>query len=114
MPSKSRNLRRKIFRNRSSKYKDILKRKKKSEIVQWGSRTTSKPVNPTEAGIMEIPHIWQTGDRYYKLASQYYNNPEYWWIIATYNQKPTEGHLTLGDVILIPTPIERLLEIYNK
>ena len=57
----------------------------------------------------EIKHIWKTGDRYYKLAATYYGRPELWWAIALYNNKPTEGHIKLGDTIRIPLPLEKYL-----
>jgi nucleoid-associated protein YgaU len=59
--------------------------------------------------ITEISHIWKTGDRYYKLAERYYGRPQYWWAIALYNNKPTEGHLRLGDTIQVPVPLEKYL-----
>ncbi len=60
------------------------------------------------ATIEPIGHIWTTGDRLYKLAEKYYNDPTLWWVIAWYNNRPTEGHFKVGDVIQIPTPIERV------
>jgi nucleoid-associated protein YgaU len=59
--------------------------------------------------ITEISHIWKTGDRYYKLAERYYGRPRYWWAIALYNNKPTEGHIKLGDAIRVPLPLEKYL-----
>ncbi len=59
--------------------------------------------------ITEVDHIRKTGDRYYKLAEHYYGRPQYWWAIALYNNKPTEGHLRLGDTIKIPLPLEKYL-----
>ena len=47
---------------------------------------------------------------YYKLADKYYGSAEYWWIIAWFNKKPTENHIKVGDVVLVPTP---LMEIVN-
>jgi len=58
-------------------------------------------------------HIWKMGDRYYKLAHAYYNDPELWWVIARFNEKPTEAHLELGDVITIPLPIEKVLSFWG-
>ncbi len=55
-----------------------------------------------------IKHIWTTGDRFYKLAAKYYSDPTLWWIIAFYNQKPTEFHAKLGDMIYIPVPLESI------
>ena len=109
MSSSSRNYGRRLFRNVNKKYTDILKRKKSPGITQW---TTPRSVGlspNTNPEIRDIKHIWTTGDRYYKLANQYYQNPEYWWVIASYNQAPTEGHLKIGDVIFIPTPLDVFL-----
>jgi len=106
MSSRSRNLKRSFFKNIHSRYRDIRKRKKISVLTQWATPIT-RPAHST--GIRESEHVWKTGDRFYKLADTYYGNPEYWWVIARYNQTPTEGHLRAGSVIIIPTPINRVL-----
>ena len=59
--------------------------------------------------ITTISHIWTIGDRYYKLASKHYGDPKDWWIIALYNNKPTESDIMLGDEILIPVPLNVVL-----
>ena len=38
----------------------------------------------------------------YTWASRYYGDPTLWWVIASFNRKPTEGHVKLGEVIYIP------------
>lgn len=111
MPSRSRNIKRVLFTNQHTKYRDILKRKKRTHITQWTTQVLRQITPADRSGISERTHIWKTGDRYSKLASLHYNSPEYWWIIAYYNQAPTEGHLKVGDVIIIPTPLDRLLAI---
>ena len=104
---KYRNRNRFVFLNSDELYEDILRRKRITSLKQYQTRLftnlRSKP------GIETSTHIWKTGDRYYKLANTYYGNPQLWWIIALYNQKPTEGHLRIGDVIEIPSPINLLL-----
>jgi len=57
--------------------------------------------------------VWSLGDRFYKLASTYYNSPQYWWVIAYYNKKPTEQHVKLGDIIEIPLPLDRVLTSFG-
>ena len=111
MSSKSRNVKRRVFRNRHRNYIDVFKRKKKAGLVQWTTPRFRQISPASRRRIFEISHVWKTGDRFYKLAERYYSNPEYWWVIARYNQKPTEGHLRQGDVIVIPTPLDKLLEI---
>jgi len=57
-----------------------------------------------------IAHTWSLGDRYYKLADKYYKDPTLWWVIAWFNRAPTEAHLQIGDVIVIPTPLNDFLD----
>tara|TARA_R100001594_G_scaffold132771_1_gene173132 strand:- start:416 stop:760 length:345 start_codon:yes stop_codon:yes gene_type:complete len=58
-------------------------------------------------------HTWTLGDKYWKLANQYYGDPKLWWVIAWYNQKPTEFHVKAGYTIYIPQPIEDVLSFFN-
>lgn len=111
MSSRSRTLGRRFFRNVHSRYHDILNRKKISGIRQWATPVTREPTFRELEAVTDVEHIWKTGDRFYKLANTYYGNSEYWWVIARYNQAPTEGHLKAGMRIYIPLPINRLLEI---
>jgi len=53
--------------------------------------------------------VWGVGQRLYKLAEKYYGNPEYWWLIAFFNKKPTEQHFAIGDPIEIPLPLNSVL-----
>lgn len=52
-----------------------------------------------------MTHIWSSRDKYYQLAQRYYNDSKLWWIIAQYNQAPTEQHLVEGQAIKIPFPL---------
>lgn len=54
--------------------------------------------------------FWADGDRLYKLSNKYYNSIEYWWVIGFFNQKPTDSHYEIGDLVLIPTPLEKAIE----
>ena len=55
------------------------------------------------------PVVWGVGSRLYKLADEFYGNPEMWWVIAQFNERPTEAHISLGDVIYIPRPLEKII-----
>jgi len=76
---------------------------------QYSTPTIFRITQAQRRSLTEVPHIWKTGDRFYKLAATYYGRPQLWWVIAMYNNTPTEGHVKLGDAIIIPTPIEQLL-----
>lgn len=52
---------------------------------------------------------WGIGQRLYKLADKYYGDPQYWWVIAFFNKKPTEQHFSIGDSVQIPLPLDIVL-----
>ena len=104
---KFRNRNRFVFSNSDELYENILRRKRITSLRQYG--TPQFPFLQGFPSIKTFPHVWKTGDRYYKLANTYFDNPRLWWIIALYNQKPTEGHLKRGDIINIPISINLLL-----
>ena len=56
-------------------------------------------------------YIWKQGDSLEKLSAKYYGDIQYWWVIAHYNQKPTEQHFTVGDIIIIPTLLGTVVKI---
>ncbi len=60
-----------------------------------------------------IDHLWKRGDHFYKLAYSYYGDPTYWWVIASYNNKPTEAGLAFGTLVFVPTPLETVLSFYG-
>lgn len=54
--------------------------------------------------------IWQRRTRLYKLAHEFYGDSKLWWIIAWFNQKPTDSHFEPGERVLIPLQLEDILE----
>jgi len=99
--------------NDEEQYSDLFKKRKVNFIKQY---FTGELKAPTADQIMElrpIPHLWAEGSRYYKLAAQYYNDPTLWWVIAWYNQAPTEAHVKVGDVVEVPTPLDTILRFYG-
>tara|TARA_Y100001970_G_scaffold262079_1_gene345863 strand:- start:449 stop:787 length:339 start_codon:yes stop_codon:yes gene_type:complete len=100
---------RRIVLNDDDLYSKARAERKVRRMRQY---VTAEMVYPTISQIQEmtrVKHIWTTGDRYYKLATQYYGRPDHWWIIAFYNQRPTEADVKLGDIIYIPLPLEQIL-----
>jgi len=78
-------------------------------IVQYATPTLRMPDLADRISLKTSAHIWAYGDRYYKLADQYYNNINYWWVIAWFNGYPTEADIKAGDLIYIPLDLERVL-----
>tara|TARA_Y100000310_G_scaffold341949_1_gene443029 strand:+ start:1552 stop:1890 length:339 start_codon:yes stop_codon:yes gene_type:complete len=105
---------REIILNKDPLYEKFMEQRNKKSIRQF---TTGKMRYPTAEDLRDITrnkHIWKTGDRYYKLAIQYYGSARYWWVIALFNLKPTEADLKVGDYIDIPLPLENILRIYER
>jgi len=98
-----------IFYNKNEAYKRFLKSRGLTQITQYD---TPKFRNPTANEIIDlntINHVWKHGDHYYRLAEQYYSDATKWWVIALFNQKPTEFHIDFGEIIFIPTPLESVM-----
>tara|TARA_R100000008_G_C3535943_1_gene142004 strand:+ start:236 stop:595 length:360 start_codon:yes stop_codon:yes gene_type:complete len=99
--------------NDNEMYKQYLdKTRGLKQIVQ---HRTPKFKYPSQQDIIRIPstpYRWSVGDRFYKLANLQYGDPEMWWVIAMYNQTPTEAFVRAGDVIYIPTNLDEVLAIF--
>lgn len=102
------------------RYNTILKKKTSNELtierqqnfVEHYETTTITNLTQEQISLLSFDvHIWSLGDKYHKLSTLYYGDPKHWWIIAYYNKKPTDAHLKIGDKLLIPNPIERVLNM---
>jgi len=58
-------------------------------------------------------HMWSMGDSYWRLARLFYGDSRYWWIIASFNKKPTEAHNLIGDEIRIPVNLSEALQVVS-
>ena len=99
-----------VFTNVAEAYRRYLQKTRGiDQINQFNTPIFRHPTSQDLKNFKRISHIWQTGDRYFKLADEYYSDPEMWWVIALYNQKPTEFHVDLGDIIYVPVPLEAVM-----
>jgi hypothetical protein len=99
--------------NTSSVYEEYFKNRGLKFVKQYRTGTLTYP---TQAQLRDMPmveHLWKVGDRYEKLAHQYYGDSKLWWIIAWINRKPAEFFNSLGDVLFIPTSVESALAVLN-
>lgn len=99
-----------IFNNDSEMYKSIFRNRNVKFINHYSTPNFSFPSLNDIPNITVINHVWKDGDKYYKLAEKYYGDSRDWWVIAKYNQLPTESHVKIGDIILIPTPLSVVLQ----
>ena len=105
----SRYRRRMLVINQDSMYRDFFKDRRRLNIKQYGTARFKYPTIDEINNLENIMHEWTFRDRFYKLADKFYGDPKLWWIIAFYNQTPTEFHLTVGDTVLIPLPLNKIL-----
>ena len=106
---------RSVFTNRTYNYlfSDIFRKRDLRALTQFG---TAQLKYPTASQIKELDVrsvVWTVGQKYFKLADEFYGDPAFWWIIAWYNQKPLEAHIQAGDVVEIPLPLELILDFLN-
>tara|TARA_Y100000592_G_scaffold101142_2_gene185956 strand:- start:12306 stop:12659 length:354 start_codon:yes stop_codon:yes gene_type:complete len=96
--------------NSEKRYKNILKERGVKTIKHYAA---PKFVLLSDEQIQDIrvhPIIWKLGTRFYKLADKEYGDPNLWWVIAFYNRKPTDFHVTLGETVFVP---ENWRSVYN-
>lgn|SRR3990167_6418937 len=104
---------RKIGINNTEQYEEIIREKNINFLRHYSTPKIIHPSVDQLKSIETIKHIWNLGDKYYKLASKHYGDSKLWWIIALFNLRPTEAHVELGDIIEIPVPLEKILHIYD-
>ncbi len=109
MPSRYKN--RQIVRNTSELYETFMEDRDVGSIRHDRTPHLKHPTGAQRRRLEHTKVVWKQGDRFWKLAAKHYGSPKYWWVIAWYNQKPTESSVNLGTVIMIPKPLERVLEI---
>jgi len=105
---------RKIFKNEDPSYMDNFMDKELRFINQYDTMSMMPITLGSGLSVDNLTHIWSHGDRLWKLSEQYYGNPNYWWLIAWFNRKPTENHFSIGDTVIIPAPFETALSLYNR
>jgi hypothetical protein len=100
---------RKILLNNSSLYKNYFKKRDKNFIRHYTSPFFVHPTAEEMRDLSIVNHIWTFGDKYYKLSHEHYGDVQFWWVIAGFNQKPTECHLKLGDIVYVPHGLDQVL-----
>ena len=115
--SNSRYSKRQLFMNADEGYyKKFFKYKRDvNQIMQYNTAIFNypDPIDINEELTIDT-EVWQVGTRMDKIAHRNYGDSTLWWLIAWFNKKPTEGSWNIGDVIYIPQPADRLIEIFER
>ena len=97
--------------NKDDMYKDTFDKKGIKSLTQFRSKRFRQIDESEKQKIRFEPYIWKYGDTFQLLASKYYSDPKLWWVIASFNNKPTENHIDLGETIKIPINLSEALQV---
>ena len=106
----SRYFSRMIVNNDQEQHKELFDKRGVREITQFATPRFESLEQEELDSINCYRHVWKYGDLFWKLSTKYYGNPKYWWVIASFNRKPTEGHIKLGEVMKIPVSLAEALQ----
>jgi hypothetical protein len=102
---------RQILKNGEEMYENTFLERNVKFINQYETPIFTYPDEKNIGRLTLNRHFWSVGDRYYKLAYQYYGDAKDWWVIAKFNNKPTESHVKIGDILYIPIPLQEVLNL---
>ncbi len=91
---------RQILNNEEDQYQDLFE-PRDINLAQHYETLIFNESN-FDSSYPSIEHIWKRGDKLYKLSYEYYGTYKYWWVIALYNNKPTDAHYSDGDILDVP------------
>ncbi len=94
--------------NNLDRYKDILEKRGVKKIIQYRTRTMK---HFDIESLHYVEKSWTDGDSYWKLSNEFYGDPQYWYVIARFNNKPTEAHIKIGESIMIPLNLSAALQV---
>ena len=97
--------------NDSRIYKTNFFNKGVEFITQYSTPVFVQPDPELASDLEVVKKIWTLGDRMYKIAHKEYGDVNYWWVLALFNGRPTDHHFHPGDIILIPHPLDQVLEM---
>ena len=100
-----------IVNNDSDFYSSLAQKRGLKSIQQINTVVLKNPEIFERIGLATDTHIWKYGDRFYKLAHTYYDDPQLWWIIAWYNGYPTEANVKIGDTLDIPLNLGEIIRV---
>jgi len=98
-----------IETERKESHKKLLKKRDRKKITLYKTAKLRHPSALEISDLRTVGHVWKAGDRLFKLAHEHYNSPGLWWVIAWFNEVPTESDIELGQTLQVPLPIESIL-----
>ena len=98
--------------NDLEEYRFLKDKRNRREIKQYDRFVFNRKFIKSKYSVLK--HTWSQGDKMYKLSSKYYGDIKYWWLIALWNNSPTDSDYFYGQIIEIPSPINSLYREVTK
>jgi hypothetical protein len=102
------------FNNNYPIYENVLEERGVKSINQYATTSFKHLTASQKESLVTKEIVWEYADRLDKIASREYGSASYWWIIARYNNKPTDAHFERGDTVLVPHPLNLILGYYTE
>ena len=93
--------------NSNIQYKDVFDERGVNKIKQFRTPV----IKEIPEFISTFDYVWKYGDTFWKLAHRFFQNKNYWYVIAQINNKPTESHVEIGETLKIPIDIYEILQV---
>ena len=84
------------------------------QIMQYKTARFQFPTDEEMSNISIFTTTWSATDKLYNTAANVYGSPELWWLIAWFNQKPTEANFRTGDLVYIPQDAIQILMLFRR
>ena len=95
--------------NRSKNAKELMKRRG-IENGRFFKALDLSSLSVEERKSFDVRIVtWRRETRLSKLAFEFYGDSKLWWVIGWFNQKPTDSSYSVGDEVMIPFPLEDIL-----
>jgi hypothetical protein len=104
---------RKIINNQES-FSEIFENRNIKQLEQYILNNYKYPLPKEIDNLTLIPIEWKMGDKLHKVSDAFYGSPNYWYILALFNNTPTDYDISIGQTIYIPKPLELVIKYINK
>ena len=101
-----------LVKNGTALYQPILSPRGKRSIFHYATPDISYPTKEQISKMQIIQHVWKQGDKFYKLAFNYYGDAELWWLIPWFNKKPLESAYMYGEIVFVPLDFDEAFKFF--
>jgi nucleoid-associated protein YgaU len=107
----ARNTNRKKATNRHPQYEELFEDRNIKKIEQYRTKKLTYPSKEQIDNLELTKYYWRPNDNFYKISEKFYGDSKYWYIIAQFNKLPFEGDIKVGDTLMIPRPLVRVVQV---